>query len=227
MLVYLDQNYASRIAKFLRGQRDHAAFGEALRALREARPTVPPSPFHVRETRGGYLLPTLRALFDEFSGGLWVRDPRDVIARQAKRAGLDRGDLLTPHGDWHTPAEIEEVTPVLAEPLDGPFPRRVARALRSLEAAYGLASGEGSRTPSLRLFARLLAFRSLDAREPRESDAIDLVMAATVAPYVDVLGTDRYVAEMLARVRAGVAAHSGRRQDVLRFAGRLRGEAAP
>lgn len=187
MLVYLDQNYASRFAKYLRGQPDHAAFGEALRALREVGPTVPASPFHVRETRGGYLLPTLRALFVELSGGLWVRDPRDVIARQATRGGLDREDLLTPNGDWQTPAEIEEVTPVLAEPLDGPFPRRAARALRTLEVAYGLAAGDAQRAPSLRLFARLLAFRSLDARE-----------------------------------RAGVAAHSGRRPDVLRFAGRVR-----
>jgi hypothetical protein len=47
-------------------------------------------------------------------------------------------------------------------------------------------------------------------------------MAATVAPYVDVLATDRYLAEMLRRVGHGGPVFSGRRPDVLRMAAWLR-----
>src|SRR5690606_2719650 len=57
LLLYLDQNYASRVAKILIGQASHEAFGEVHEALvrateRHAGGTgpevcVPPSPFHV------------------------------------------------------------------------------------------------------------------------------------------------------------------------------------
>lgn len=49
MLVYLDQNHASRMAKHLLGQRGHEAFGRLFQALR-GKALAPPSPFHVLET---------------------------------------------------------------------------------------------------------------------------------------------------------------------------------
>lgn len=221
MLVYLDQNYASRIAKFMRGQRGHEAFGEALAALRRARPCVPPSPFHVLETRGGYLLPTLQALFAEFSDGTWVRPYLDVLERQARHGDLRPEDLLTDRGDWSTGADLRPVEAALAERLHGTFHQRVRGARTALGRALGWDREALQRAPFLILLARMMAFRSLDARAPRESDAADLAMAATVAPYVAVLGTDRYVKEMLQRVRAGVTTFSGRRPDVQAFAAHI------
>lgn len=218
MFVYLDQNYASRIAKFVRGQRDHEAFGEALAALRSSRPLVPPSPLHVLETRGGYLLPTLQTLFAEFSRGLWVRPHAEIIARQGRHGELRREDALTERGSWDAPADLGGIEWVLRIPLRGSFLQRAREARCALGDAFGLDQAGCQRSASLRLLARLVAFRSLDSRTPRESDAADLVMAATLAPYVDVLGTDRYVKEMLERIRAQVTAFSGRREDVRAFA---------
>jgi len=82
--------------------------------------------------------------------------------------------------------------------------------------------------PFARLMSRMLAFRSLDrvraqGRDPQDSDLADLVMAATVGPYVDGLATDRYVREMLQRVGFERPAYSGRRNDVLRLARDLDG----
>jgi len=223
VLVYLDQNHASRIAKYLRGQPSHEAFGEAYRALHDLDPIVPPSPFHVLETRGGYLLPTLRTLFGRLSRGTWVRPWQEVVRRQALRGALDRADLLTASGDWETPATLDPLGPLLDVPLAGTMfaRRRTVRGWAALWLDVPLRDARG--LPFFDLLARLVAFRSVDEeRAGRPSDLTDLVMAATVAPYVDALATDRYVAEVLGRVGHDGAVFSGRRPDVLRFARWLR-----
>jgi hypothetical protein len=218
VLVYLDQNHASRVAKFLLGQRAHAAFGELHRALRETKPLIPPSPFHVLETHGGYLLPTLQEIFAEFSDGYWVRPYQEVVARQARRGGLDRDDLLHRGGNWSTPATLEPLEDLLELPLQGTLLDRRSAVREALADAFAVAPPQ-AHLPFFDLLARLVAFRSLDdERLDRPSDLTDLVMAATVAPYVDVLATDRYLAEMLRRVGYDRPLFSGRRPDVLRFA---------
>jgi len=100
LLVYLDQNHASRMAKHRLGQRGHEAFGELYLALK-GRVLAPPSPFHVLETlfpirgpeeKAGYLLPALQDLFSELSQGYWVRPWQEVAVRQER--GLSREDFL-------------------------------------------------------------------------------------------------------------------------------------
>lgn len=227
MLVYLDQNYASRVAKHLLGQASHAAFGQVHDALGEAGACVPPSPFHVLETRGGYLLPTLKGLFAELAGGAWLRPWQEVARRQARRGCVDVDDLLTDRGDWEAAATLDPLKDLLELPLTGSFLRRRLTVRDHAAMRFGLAPGAARSLPFFDLLARLVAFRSRDEeRIDRPSDLTDLLMAATVAPYVDALGTDRYVAEMLARVGYEGTVFSGRRPDVLRFAAWLR-ERAP
>jgi hypothetical protein len=222
VLVYLDQNYASRVAKFLLGQRAHAAFGELHRALRETKPLIPPSPFHVLETRGGYLLPTLQEIFGEFSSGYWVRPYQEVVARQVRRGGLNSQDLVHRGGSWSTPATLEPLGNLFQLPLQGTLLDRRSAVREALAQAFDVAPYQ-ARLPFFDLLARLVAFRSMDdERLDRPSDLTDLVMAATVAPYVDALATDRYLAEMLRRVGYDRPLFSGRRPGVLRFAGWLR-----
>jgi hypothetical protein len=235
MLVYLDQNYASRVAKYLLGQAGHEHFGELYRALHDAReapprrrPRIPPSPFHVLETRGGYLLPVLQGLFAEFSDGRWVRPWREVVDRQARRhAGggpvLDRRDLLRSGGDWQAAAELGPLEDVLDEPLVGGFFDRCQALRELLVERLSLRHEQALTLPFARMLVRLVAFRSLDEdRDPRPSDLIDLVMAATVGPYVDVLATDRYLRETLQRTGYRTPVFSGRRHEVLRLAALIR-----
>lgn len=240
MLVYFDQNYASRVAKYLLGQPSHEHFGQLYRALRaaralpaELRPRIPPSPFHVLETRGGYLLPVLQELFAEFADGRWVRPWQEVVARQARRlergAGLDRRDLLQRGGDWQRAAELSPLHDLLDAPLEGGFFDRCQRLREDLAARLGVDHEKALTLPFARLLVRLVAFRSLDRdRDPRPSDLTDLLMAATVGPYVDALATDRYLRETLQRVGFGAPVFSGRRREVLELTGRLRrGELRP
>jgi hypothetical protein len=223
VLVHLDQNYASRIAKYLRGQASHAHFGEVLAALRSAGACAPASPFHVLEARGGYLVPTLRTLFAEVSGGWWIRPWQDVVRRQAARGAVDRDDLLTRTGDWGTPATLAPVEDLLELAPSGPDHARRQRLVAVLADRLELRVEDLVAAPSIDLLTRLVVFRASDEeRADRPSDLTDLVMAATVAPYVDALATDRYLAEMLRRVGHRVPAFSGRRPDVLRFAAWLR-----
>lgn len=227
MLVHLDQNYASRIAKHLLGQASHAHFGEVLAGLRLLEVCVPASPFHVLETRGGYLLPTLRTLFEELSGGWWTRAWQDVLRRQVARGAVDRDDLLTRTGDWGTPATLEPLEDLLDLAQTGPAVRRRQHLRAVLADRLSFRVQDTAAAPSVDLLTRLVDFRASDAeRADRPSDLTDLLMAATVAPYVDVLATDRYLAEMLRRVGHDGPAFSGRRQDVLRFAAWLRARAA-
>jgi len=240
MLLYLDQNYASRVAKYLMGQPSHAHFGELYRALHGARegpprtrPLIPPSPFHVLETRGGYLLPVLQGLFAEFGDGRWVRPWQEVVARQARRLEQggrpDRRELLARHGDWQRAADLGPLADVLEVPLEGGFFDRCLELREALAARIGVRRESAMTLPFARLLVRLLAFRSLDAdRGPRPSDLADLVMAATVGPYVDVLATDRYLRETLQRTGYRAPVFSGRRHEVLALAASVRaGELRP
>jgi len=112
VLVYLDQNYASRMAKHLLGQKGHEAFGRLLRAM-QGKALAPPSPFHVLETlfprrdpeaKAGYLLPALKEVFAALSGGYWVRPWQEVALRQER--GLFREDLLFRGEAWDVPADL-------------------------------------------------------------------------------------------------------------------------
>ena len=234
MLLYLDQNYASRVAKYLLGQPGHEHFGELYRALHDARtrptrarPVIPPSPFHVLETRGGYLLPVLQGLFAEFGEGRWVRPWQEVAARQARRlqaeGRLDRRDLLARTGDWQRAADLGALADLLGVPLSGGFFDRCLALREALAGRIGVSHEIAMTLPFARLLVRSLAFRSLDQdRDPRPSDLADLVMAATVGPYVDALATDRYLRETLQRTGYGAPVFSGRRHEVLDLAARVR-----
>ncbi len=225
-IVYLDQNYASRIAKFLLGLPHNEVFGvfwrELLAGAQIGLWIAPPSPFHALELHGGYLLPTFRALFSRVSGGYWVRPWQEVVRRQAARGGLAVEDLLTRRGDWDRPADLAPLWDVLDLELKGPFHSRAMAAAEAIAGRLGLgAAGVG--LPFVRLLARLLAFRSLQARRrERLGDLVDLVMAATVRPYAQALGTDRFLREALTRTGYGQAVFSGRAAEVRAFADWLR-----
>ncbi|VCU53195.1 hypothetical protein TTHN1_00957 [Thermus thermophilus] len=221
MLVYLDQNHASRMAKHLLGQRGHEAFGRLFLALK-GRAIAPPSPFHVLETlfpqrgpeeKAGYLLPALKEVFAALSGGYWVRPWQEVAARQ--RRGLHREDLLSQEGSWEAPADLSPFKG-LPEALRGlPYGEAHALALREIRERTGL-----EEVPFVRLLARLLARMASDLqRKPRPSDLLDAVMAATVYPYVDLLLTDRYLRGLLPEKSVG-----GRRKEVEALVRRLEGE---
>lgn len=216
MLLYFDQNYASRVAKFLLGQKSHDHFGALLEALKGRDVLIPPSPFHVLELRGGYLLPMFRTFYAEFSGGFWVRPWQDVLARQARRGALDLDDFLTREGGWEEAADVRPLEGILEFKLTGGFLERSWRAKALLCKLFGLTS---SASPFVQLLARLLALRSQEAeRHTRPSDLTDLVMAATVGPYVDILATDRYLRELMERVGYSGRVYSGRRHEVQQFA---------
>lgn len=217
-LVYLDQNHASRLAKYLLGQPGHGDFAPLYGALRRAPVLCPPSPFHVLETRGGYLLPTLQGLFAQLSGDLWVRPWCEVLARQLAEGPGGPGQLLRAGGSWEDGVGLEPLAGLEAESLPaGTFPAR-ARALELLAERLDEPADRLARTPFGRLLARLLALRADDPdRLARDSDLADLVMAATVVPYVDAVGTDRYLRELLLRLGARPRSFSGRRAEVADF----------
>lgn len=234
LLLYLDQNYASRIAKFLLGQESHDAFGEVHAALRHVARRhgasgapalcVPPSPFHVLETRGGYLLATMQGWFAEVSNGAWVRPWQEVVERQARRGGLlERDDLLASRGSWDEAADLGPMVGLEQHAPGGGFFDRTLGYREEIARRLGIAAEAARVLPFARLLARILAFRGIDrtrvqGRDPRDSDLADLIMAATVGPYVDALATDRYLREVLQRVGFETPVYSGRRQEVLHFA---------
>ena len=210
MLVYLDQNYASRMAKHLLGQGGHELFGRLFLALK-GKALAPPSPFHVLETlhpirgpgdKAGYLLPALKSVFAELSQGFWVRPWLEVAFRQAR--GIHRSDLLWKGGSWE---EAADLSPLLGieEGLEGPLLEREETVKKRLRERTGL-----KEVPFVRLFAHLLAKDSLNlARRKRPSDLLDFTMAATLLPYVDLLLTDRYLRGLLGEKTVG-----GRRKEV-------------
>lgn len=218
MLVYLDQNHASRMAKHLLGQKGHEAFGQLFLALK-GKALAPPSPFHVLETlfpqrgpeeKAGYLLPALQEVFAALSGGYWVRPWQEVAARQKR--GVYREDLLSEEGSWEHPADLSPFLG-LPEALWGlPYGEAHALALKEVKARAGL-----EEVPFVRLLAHLLARMASDRhRRPRPSDLLDAVMAATVYPYVDLLLTDRYLRNLLPEKSVG-----GRRKEVEALVRRL------
>jgi hypothetical protein len=224
MLLYLDQNYASRIAKFLLGQRGQEHFGTLHDALLSREVLIPPSPFHVLELREGYLLPTFKTFYAKVSKGYWVRPWREVLEGQLERGGLELGDLLSPEGSWERAADLSPLEGILELELQGSFLERSWRAKDGLCRLLGVGEAHSYRLPFVWLLSRLLAFRSLEAeRYARPSDLTDLVMAATVGPYVDVLATDRYLREILQRVGYEGQVYSGRRHEVLRLVAMLKG----
>jgi len=220
VLVYLDQNYASRIAKHLLALPGQEAFGEVWEALLGlgGGVVVPPSPFHALELHGGYLLPSFRRMFALVSGGFWVRPSPDVARRQAERGSLEREDFLWRRGSWGEPADLAPLWGLLDLELEGDFYQRAAAARAWARRRLGLGRAAEA-APFFQLLGRLVAFRSFErAREERASDLVDVVMAATVAPYVDAVATDRYLREALVRVGEGVRAWSGRGSEVRAFA---------
>lgn len=228
MLVYLDQNYASRIAKFLLGQPSHDSHGLLYQALLASKATVPPSPFHVLEAlyparerdvnKRGYLLPALQRVFDQLSQGYWVRPWQEVLKRQLASGGrVLREDFLSRKGDWQTPADLERLKGITEVGLEGDFLQRTWKMQGILVEWLGLPE-RGERLPLVQVLARLLAFRSGEAyRQHAHSDLNDLVMTATVRPYVDILATDRYFMEALKRVGYGGGVYGGRKREVLRL----------
>lgn len=239
MLVYLDQNYASRIAKYLLGQRSHQAHGLLYQSLLRAQVIAPPSPFHVLEAcaslressqaaypareriagKPGYLVPTLKTLFQTLSRGFWVRPWEEVLMRQLKNNGhLLREDLLGKRGSWDAPADLSGLEGITELELKGSFLQCTWQAQATIVERLGLPKS-AEHLPFVQILARLLAFRATDTtRQPQPSDLTDLVIAATVRPYVDGLATDRYVKEALGRVGYGQGVYGGREQEVLRLA---------
>ncbi len=219
IVLYLDQNYASRIAKYLIGQVGHAHFGMLYHALRAGDVLIPPSPFHVLETRGGYLLPTLMSLYREFSRDYWLRPWLEVVSLQVERDGIDLDDLLTRRGSWEVAADLEPLEGILELELEGSFLERAWLAREQIAKQLSFAGIQTHTLPFFWLLSRFLAFRSLDAeRYPRASDLADLVMAATVAPYVDLLATDRYMRELMERIGFRGQVFSGRHHEVVALA---------
>ena len=160
------------------------------------------------ELRGGYLLPTFRTFYAAFSGGYWVRPWQEVLTRQVARQGLELEDFLTREGSWERTADLRPLEGILSYRLTGGFLERSWQAKALLRGELGL--GEVN-VPFLELLAKLLALRSQEAeRFTRPSDLTDLVMAATVGPYVDVLATDRYLRELMQRVGYSGRVYSGR-----------------
>jgi len=228
VLVYLDQNYASRIAKYLLalpGQEEFGEVWEALVAL-DGRVVVPPSPFHALELHGGYLLPTFRRMLARVSGGWWVRPWQEVARRQVERGGLERDDFLWRQGSWEEPADLSPLWGLLDLELEGDFYQRAAAARAWARRQLGMPR-RAEAAPFFRLLGRLAAFRSLEpAREEQPSDLVDVIMAATVVPYARALATDRYLREALVRLGAGVRVWSGRTAEVLELARWLKESAA-
>ena len=171
----------------------------------------------------------MKTFFAVFSCGLWVRPWHEVVQRQAARGGLlEREDLLTRQGGWEHAADLGAMAGIEHEAPSGGFFERTTRYREEIARRLGLPPDLARVLPFVRLMARMLAFRGLDrvrvqGRDPYDSDLADLVMAATVGPYVDALATDRYVREVLQRVGFAKPAYSGRRQDVLRLARDLDG----
>jgi len=220
VLVYLDQNYASRIAKHLLALPGQEAFGEVWQTLLELGEgvVVPPSPFHALELHGGYLLPTFRRMFARVNQGWWVRPWPDVVRRQVERGGLDRDDFLWRRGSWDEPADLAPLWGLLDLELEGDFYQRAAAARAWARRRLGLGRAAEA-APFFQLLGRLVAFRSLElTREERASDLVDVVMAATVVPYASAVATDRYMREALARLGVGGRFFSGRRGEVRAFA---------
>lgn len=217
-LVYLDQNYASRIAKHLMEMEGHAHFGRVFDVMRHRELIAPPSPFHVLELRGGYLQPMFEEFFAQISHGAWVRPWQELLSLQVEHRRVAREDFLTDSWDWTQPATSEPLDTIVHLPLEGSFAQRTEHAqdlLLDLLSAWVAPCEDGFVPAFVEVLAELLAFRSLnEVRQPQDSDLIDLLMAASVRPYVSILATDRFMREGLEQIGRGEGVFSGRRHEV-------------
>lgn len=224
MLLYLDQNYASRIGKYLLQQPDHEEFGRLYDVLLEQDIIVPPSPFHALELRGGYLLPVFQEFFPKISKGYWVRPWQDILELQKSTLEIKPLDLLTRTGSWEEIADLSLLSEIVTLTFSGSLKKRISDAASALLAMLQLPTPEALRYPFIDTLSRLLAFRSLnEERHPHDSDLADLVIAATIRPYAPLLATDRFISEGLKRLGIGGGSFSARRHDVLRLIAMLNG----
>ncbi|MCB9637313.1 MAG: hypothetical protein H6728_10755 [Myxococcales bacterium] len=227
MLIYLDQNYASRIAKHLLGQQGHQPFDVLYERLLSYEVLCPASTFHVLELRGGYLCPPFQEFFPKLQRGLWVRPWQDILALQVQHSSARREDFLTSEGSWEHCADLDELAWIEHFALEGHLNKRVKQARNAICEDRKI-DPNGPKLPFVETMARLMAFRSMNnQRDPRGSDFADMVIAATTQPYVDILATDRFVREALDRTGLGKGVYSGRYPDVYRLLQDLQDHFAP
>jgi hypothetical protein len=217
MLLYLDQNYTSRIAKNMLGQPNHEYFDTLFEVLQQGDCVVPPSHFHILELRGGYLTPPFKDIFSRLSHGKWVRPWQDILANQRVHQSIKTEDFLCdaePHF-WDQPASLSPLEDIVTLPLEGSITNRVKQSLSATSSRLGIPTEEAEALPFFQTLSALLGFRSLNTeRRPHDSDLADLLIAATVLPYVDVFATDRFVREALDRMGLGEGVYSARKPDV-------------
>lgn len=218
LLLYLDQNYASRIAKHLLGQVGHQPFDQLYERLLALDTLIcPVSPFHILELRGGYLCPPFQSFFPTLQRGYWVRPWQEILQRQRISRVVQREDFLTTEGSWDQAADLQPLAWIDDYPLEGHLNKRIRQARTALCERLDLPPEDGT-LPFLDILARIMAFRSLNhERDPRSSDLADMLIAATTTPYVDILATDRFVRETLDRTGCGQHVYSGRYPDVYRL----------
>lgn len=223
IIAYLDQNYVSRIAKFLMGQSGHEVFGELYTALQGSAYIFPASPFHVLELQGGYLLPGFQEIFGQLSKGYWVYHWQEVLAHQLQHERLSPEDLIYQKEDpslWEQEADLSPLEDMVDLPLEGSLNARTRQAQGWLRGKLDITAQQTP--PFLDTLSRCLAFRSLNTeRQPHDSDLADLVITATVHPYVTLFGTDRFVREALDRMGMGEGVYSGRTPDLRKLIARL------
>jgi hypothetical protein len=221
-LLYLDQNYASRFAKHLLGQPEHQPFDLLYAELLSYEVICPASPFHVLELREGYLKPAFLEFFPKLQRGYWVRPWEAILSAQRERRGLVREDFLTQDGSWEEAASLDALAWIVDLPLEGKLAQRIKAAQLAIVERLDLAP-EDTELPFVLTLAQLLAFRSLNTqRQPRSSDLADLLIAASIRPYVDIFATDRFVREAFDRLGQGQGVYSGRHPDVQRLREDLR-----
>ena len=141
-VLYLDQNYISRIAKYTLEQPNHEDFGQLYLCLQRSRWFTPASPFHALETAGSYLLPTVQTLLEELSKGYWFRSWQDILLQQRTTQSLNLPDILTTEGSWDTPVDVEPFVPLLSIPLEGHLNRRIRKMSEEVRLCLGMLDAE-------------------------------------------------------------------------------------
>lgn len=223
-ILYLDQNFVSRIVKFRLGQKRHEDFGELYEVIKRSDLIVPFGPFHVKEVDGSYLLKSFQSLFEDLSLGYWHRSWRELLQQQIDEKECCAENFLTQEGSWEQLADIQIFKDATSWELVGSLKQRMENAKQQLLGCLQVEfSGDGlGDTAFIEVLSKLLAFRTLNpARQALPSDLLDMVMAATVRPYVEFIATDRFVCEALDRLKLGEGVFSGRKTDVKRLSATL------